>query len=68
MFNHPRNVCMTYLEHFKVSMNLSKIFLLASLKDFIHAIYPDFFITSSTDTVEKAKKIMNSAGCHKSPQ
>ncbi len=68
MFNHPRNVCMTYLEHFKVSMNLSKIFLLASLKAFIHAIYPDFFITSSTDTVEKAKKIMNSAGCHKSPQ
>ena len=68
MFSHPANVCMSYFEHLKVSMELSKIFFVASIKAFVHAIYPDFFITSSTDTVNKAKKIMSSAGCHKSPQ
>ena len=68
MFSHPANVCMTYLEHFRVSITLSILFFTASIKALIHAIYPDSFITSSTDTVEKAKKIMNSAGCHRSPQ
>ena len=38
------------------SIGLSKDFLIASYQALIHAIYPDIFITSSTDSVKKIDK------------
>ena len=43
---------MTYFEHMKFSLFLSFTFLKASIGAFIHSIYPDILVTSSTDTLE----------------
>lgn len=63
MFQHPTNVCMTYLEHMKLSLELCALFFIGSIKAFIHAFIPDVFVTSSTDTVRDAKEKMSKAGC-----
>ena len=47
---HPKEHDMTYIEHFKLSLHLSNILFKGSIKAFIHAIYPDIFITSTSDT------------------
>ena len=64
MFKHLKDVNMTYFEHMKFSLFLSFTFLKASFGAFVHAIYPDIFITSSTETLEllniEMKKKMSS--------
>ena len=49
MFTHPKSVCLTYYQHFCFSMNVTKKLLIGSIKSFIHAIYPDIFITTTSD-------------------
>ena len=66
IFKHPAKVCMTYTQHMKFSLGLSKDFLEASAKAVVHAFLPDCYITSSSDYVEKINKKLNSSGC-KSP-
>ena len=64
MFKHLKDVNMTYLEHMKFSLFLSFNFFKASFSAFIHAIYPDILVTSSTETLEllniEMKKKMSS--------
>ena len=52
MFQHPNKVCMTYSEHFLVSLRFSYIFAIASVKSLVHAFIPDIFISSTTDTIK----------------
>lgn len=63
-FKHPSKVCMTYLEHSRLSCGLSCLFACASCKACVHAVYPDCYVKSSTDAVQKARDIMATAGCH----
>ena len=63
MFKHPSNVCMTYLQHMRLSLELSSLFFIGSIKAFIHAFIPDIFITSSTDIVNIANQKMKKVGC-----
>lgn len=63
MFTHPKEVCMTYWEHFCLSMNFAKIFGIASVKAVIHAIYPDIYITSTSDATTEVQKILKTKGC-----
>lgn len=63
MFTHPSQVCMSYLEHMKFSLELSSLFFIGSIKALIHAFIPDICITSSTDTVNFAREKMSKAGC-----
>jgi hypothetical protein len=63
MFTHPSQVCMSYLEHMKLSLELSSLFFIGSIKALIHAFIPDICITSSTDTVNFAREKMSKAGC-----
>ena len=65
LFKHPNKVCMTYFTHMKFSLYLSYSFLKASFYAFCHAIYPDIFITSSTDTITLLSKQMKEIGCRK---
>lgn len=65
MFKHPNAVCMTYMQHFALSMNLGFIFIKGAFKAFIHAIIPDMFITSSSDTIKYANHIVQVSGCRK---
>ena len=63
MFRHPKKVCMTYFSHMKFSLYLSYKFAIASFTAFVHAFLPDFFITSSSNTVNKVTKEMKKIGC-----
>ena len=63
LFRHPKEVCMTYWQHARLSFNFSYMFLKASKEAFIHAIYPDKYITSTTDTVKDITKILEESGC-----
>lgn len=60
---HPEKVCMTYYEHFKHSMKFSYMFMLASFKACIHAIIPDVYITSTTNTIKEIAEIIENSGC-----
>jgi len=49
MIQHLYDVNLTYVEHFFVSNNFCKMFLIAAAKAFVHSILPDVYTTSSTD-------------------
>ena len=51
MFRHPSEVCMTYFEHFRLSMGFSYKFAIAAFQAFVHAVIPDLYISSTTDTI-----------------
>ena len=65
MFKHPSKVCLSYLKHMKFSFHLSYHFGKASACAFVHGIYPDIFITHSSDTIQKLTNDMNKIGCRK---
>lgn len=65
MFTHPKSVCLTYYQHFCFSMNVTKKLFIGSIKSFIHAIYPDIFITTTSDLLIELKNEMNNIGCRK---
>ena len=65
MFTHPKSVCLTYYQHFCFSMSVAKKLIIGSIKSFIHAIYPDIFITSTSDLLIELKNEMNEIGCRK---
>ena len=62
-FSHPNNVCMNYYKHFTVSLNYSKLFFIASCKAFVHAIFPNLFITSTTNTVNNINSLLIINNC-----
>jgi hypothetical protein len=64
-WNHPKNVCMTYWQHFYFSMELSGVFLKGFIKAFIHAILPDLYITSTTDSIKYIEQRLEEVGCRK---
>jgi hypothetical protein len=64
-FSHPYTVCMTYSEHCNFSLKLARYFFSASCKAFIHAFIPNLFITSSSDTIENVKLLLETSGCRK---
>ena len=47
---------MSYLTKLFFSLKLSKMFYIASIKSFINAFFPNFFITSSFVLLEDLKK------------
>jgi hypothetical protein len=63
MFKHPSKVCMTYFEHFKLSMGFSITFASASVQAFIHAIIPDVYTESTTNTINKVQEKIKISGC-----
>ena len=48
---NPNENNMTYLEHLSFSMSLSGSFCFGSLQAFIHALFPCFYKTSSSDKI-----------------
>lgn len=63
MFNHPKNVCMTYTEHMNFSLYLSFILWIGSIQAFIHAFFPDTCVTSTSDLNVHIYKTIKNAGC-----
>ena len=64
-FSHPNSVCMSYCTHFCFSINLSRKLFIGSLKAFMHSIFPNFFITSSSDLLEELQADFKTVGCDK---
>lgn len=66
IFNkHPKEVCMTYFQHFKLSMSLSKLFLEGTIKAIIHAFFPFWYLSSSTRINKNISFILKNSGCRK---
>lgn len=65
MFKHPNDVCLSYWEHMKISFYLSYTFFIGSFYAFIHGIYPDIFITNSSDMIRDVSIEMKKIGCRK---
>ena len=63
MFSHPSNVCMTYLEHCKFSLEMAAVFSYATFTAIVHAFLPDYFKDSTTKSVEYVKKRLSEVGC-----
>lgn len=63
MFSHPSKVCMSYLSHMKFSFYLAYKFFIASIVAIIHGIYPDVFITHSSDLIKELSEEMKKIGC-----
>ena len=51
-FKHLKEVKMSYTEHFIFSGKLSIMLFKGAIKALIHAIYPDIYITSTSDLSE----------------
>ena len=56
---HPENVGMTYKEHMLFSFHLSTLFFKAGIKSIVHGIFPEIYITSSTDTSKELIHLLN---------
>jgi hypothetical protein len=63
MFTHPKEVCMTYLTHMKLSLYFSYTLFVGSVKSFVHAFIPDVYITSTSDLSSELYKTLKSSGC-----
>ena len=61
--DHPKNVCMSYFQHFLFSFKLSVYFLKKSIQAFVHSIYPNFYITSSSNVPKELKQKFSYVGC-----
>tara|TARA_Y100000816_G_C25996126_1_gene520363 strand:+ start:441 stop:683 length:243 start_codon:yes stop_codon:yes gene_type:complete len=62
-FNHPREVCMTYLKHLKLSLYFSYVLGKGSVKALLHAFVPDYYITSTSDLVDEVSLLLKDNGC-----
>tara|TARA_Y100001958_G_C21179929_1_gene510010 strand:+ start:677 stop:877 length:201 start_codon:yes stop_codon:yes gene_type:complete len=65
MFFHPTEVCMDYYSHCKISMKCAFLLFVGGVKAVIHGIYPDIFITSTSDTILSIQKILKDSGCNR---
>lgn len=64
-FNHPNTVCMSYYKHLKTSLYYSKLLFIASIKAMVHALFPNIFITSTSDTIIYIDKLLKIKNCNK---
>ena len=63
--NHLNNVCMSYYEHFKFSLKLSFYFIGGFIGAFIHAIFPQILIKSSTEINKTLNELLKFSNCSK---
>lgn len=63
MFQHPRQVCMTYWSHCCLSLTICKYFVQGALYAFIHAFIPDIFTTQSSMITNTILDILQHSGC-----
>lgn len=55
---HPNDNNMSYFKHMFHSLHFAVMLFVASIKAVIHAIFPFFFETSTTDVVKKINKMI----------
>ena len=50
---HPNKAGMSYFEHLMLSMRFAFMLFIAFIQAFIHALFPFFFETSTSDVIKK---------------
>ncbi len=63
LFDHPKEVCMTYYELLLFSISISYKLFKGSMKAAIHAVLPNLYETSSSDLLNDLQKTLNESGC-----
>ena len=63
LFEHPSNVCMTYIEHCKFSLEMATVFAYAAVTATIHAFLPDYFVDSTTSCAAYVQRRLSEVGC-----
>lgn len=58
-FNHLNKVNMSYFEHMKHSLSLSKMYFEGGVKAIVHAVYPNVYETSITDIQKEINNKLN---------
>jgi len=61
--DHPKAVCMNYFQHFSFSIGLSFYFFKKSIQALIHSVYPNLYITSSSDVPKELEDKFSNVGC-----
>ena len=62
-FTHPNKNCMNYYTHLRLSLYFSRRMFMASIKAIVHAFFPNFFLTSTTDTIDDIKNVISKYNC-----
>ena len=62
-FMHPNKNCMSYYKHWKLSLYYSRRMFMASIKAIVHAFLPNYFITSTTNTINEIQLSIKENGC-----
>ena len=62
-FQHLQDVCLSYYEHMRFSLYLSREFFQSSLQAVVHAFVPSLYVTSSSDMVQRVTMEMAQIGC-----
>jgi hypothetical protein len=57
----PSPVCITYISHMKRNMALSGWFAYASFQALVHALFPFWFVTSSTENARRITHFIKSS-------
>jgi hypothetical protein len=63
IFEHPKNVCMTYTQHLRFSLYLSFLLIKYSFKGTIHSFYPDIYKTYAQDCIKEVDNLLKTNGC-----
>ena len=56
---------MDYQTHAKFSLQMAYLFAVGSVKAVVHAILPDFYVSSTSDLVKEVQQHLQDAGCRK---
>ena len=64
-FIHPNSVCMSYVQHMKFSLSISKELFVGSIQAFIHALLPNTYVDSTSSLVKNMAEKLDNAGCKK---
>lgn len=62
-FKHPQSVCMSYIQHMRLSLYFSAMMWWGSIQAFIHAFIPDLCITSTSNISKHLYEKLKSSGC-----
>jgi len=63
MFKHPSQVCMTYYQHLLFALEMSYHLGMGAVKSLVHAFLPDYYISSTTDTLSHVQLRLSQSGC-----
>ena len=54
---------MTYLEHFVFSARLAVALAVGAVQAMVHAVWPDVYVTATSDLVDWLTQTLKDAGC-----